>query len=493
MTDTLQSRAVAFHSVYSALDGVNAGDKRALDYVIVSCLPTLTSFLERRGATDPEGMANTVMVEFLHALPNLSFTSERQMWAYIYRVARSRLIDAHRRAKPEMLTGDVAEQAGEGFDHEVVDRVWVASMLSALTDEQREVVELRFFDDLSIEATAQRTGRSQTAVKALQSRAVRALAAAAVATAAALAVIATVANPVIDDGTEAAVDPADHERGTAEPEETTTGGTVGGDPRSGENPAPIQFADLHAGDDTTAIVAEPLSIEAVVPTGIIAVAWTVVDGGDVEFTAADEAATEVRFPAAGSYTLRITALADGGQAATDDLVVVVTDPIVGDGDPASEPETPTIASEAADFLGEAIWGDDGLMPPSANPSLTCNGLTATIVGTDGDDELNGTRGDDVIVSLGGDDLIRGGAGDDTICGGDGSDVIQAGNGNDTAFGGSGNDIVAGGNGDDDLSGGDGVDKLRGNDGADTLRGSSLDLFQDVEAADETIVVDDSSD
>src|SRR2546429_6102587 len=48
---------------------------------------------------------------------------------------------------------------------------------------------------------------------------------------------------------------------------------------------------------------------------------------------------------------------------------------------------------------------------------TCNGLTATIVGTTGNDTLVGTAGNDVIAALAGDDTIDGAGGNDVICGG----------------------------------------------------------------------------
>jgi len=55
----------------------------------------------------------------------------------------------------------------------------VDGLLSPLTNEQRQVLEMRFLDDLSIEETASRTGRSQDAVKGLQRRAINAIIAAA--------------------------------------------------------------------------------------------------------------------------------------------------------------------------------------------------------------------------------------------------------------------------------------------------------------------------
>ena len=58
--------------------------------------------------------------------------------------------------------------------------------------------------------------------------------------------------------------------------------------------------------------------------------------------------------------------------------------------------------------------------------VNCNGMPATIEGTNGDDVLTGTSGDDVIAGLSGNDTINGMGGNDTICGGDGNDTIDAG-------------------------------------------------------------------
>ena len=58
------------------------------------------------------------------------------------------------------------------------------------------------------------------------------------------------------------------------------------------------------------------------------------------------------------------------------------------------------------------------VPSSASAAdvPTCNGLVATIVGTDRADDIEGTRGDDVIVGLAGNDELDGNGGNDTICG-----------------------------------------------------------------------------
>jgi hypothetical protein len=104
------------------------------------------------------------------------------------------------------------------------------------------------------------------------------------------------------------------------------------------------------------------------------------------------------------------------------------------------------------------------------PTSTCDGQTATIVGTSAADALVGTSGRDVIVGLGGNDKIQGGGGRDVICGGSGDDTLAGGPGDDRLSGGSGDDTIAGGLGDDTLAGGTGDDRLNGGRGSDSEDG-----------------------
>lgn len=122
------------------------------------------------------------------------------------------------------------------------------------------------------------------------------------------------------------------------------------------------------------------------------------------------------------------------------------------------------------------------------PTSACKGKPATIVGTDGGDQITGTREADVIVGLGGRDVIKGGDRADVICGNGGRDVINGKSGkdlllggvgndrlngagkNDRLFGGPGKDRLGGGFGRDRLIGGPGADQLFGGFGKDTLRG-----------------------
>jgi len=104
------------------------------------------------------------------------------------------------------------------------------------------------------------------------------------------------------------------------------------------------------------------------------------------------------------------------------------------------------------------------------PPVLCNGLPATIVGTDGNDYLVGTPGNDVIHGLAGNDTIFGLGGDDVICGGPGRDKLYGNSGNDKLFGGAGNDVLKGGTGRDRLFGQSGNDAMAGQSGSDRCDG-----------------------
>lgn len=145
-----------------------------------------------------------------------------------------------------------------------------------------------------------------------------------------------------------------------------------------------------------------------------------------------------------------------------------------DGGPVAVDDGDVLKITYNDFMGDvaAESSDELAIGESAPPEggVTCMGLAATIIGTDGDDVLDGTEGADVIVGLRGNDTINGLGGDDIICGGLGLDQLRGGDGNDKLLGGNANDVISGEGGDDMIWGGTGWDRLIGGVGDDILRG-----------------------
>ena len=152
------------------------------------------------------------------------------------------------------------------------------------------------------------------------------------------------------------------------------------------------------------------------------------------------------------------------------------------------------AVRATDAFGNVDASPAATIFTVASPAVMpkCLGLTATVVTSDGDDDVAGTPGDDVIVGRGGNDRIRGYGGADLLCGRSGDDrifggggddrlrggvqagkdhdVIRGGGGADRIFGFAGDEKLAGGAGPDHINGGGGADRLRGQAGGDDLLG-----------------------
>jgi Tol biopolymer transport system component len=95
--------------------------------------------------------------------------------------------------------------------------------------------------------------------------------------------------------------------------------------------------------------------------------------------------------------------------------------------------------------------------PGFQPSVTCRGKLATIVGTDASEALTGGPGPDVISGQGGADQISGVDANDVICGDAGKDKLVGGKGRDQLDGGKGKDKLIGGKGKDTCVGGKGKD------------------------------------
>lgn len=137
----------------------------------------------------------------------------------------------------------------------------------------------------------------------------------------------------------------------------------------------------------------------------------------------------------------------------------------------SDTEVTTVTAATTPPLGgPPLGGPPPGGPPPGGP--TCAGKHATLVGTQGDDNIVATDKRDVIAALAGNDKVAGLGGKDIICGGAGNDTIKGRGDDDVLKGNAGDDRLRGGAGGDLLRGGGGFDRLRGGHGADALRGGA---------------------
>ena len=129
--------------------------------------------------SDAEDLTQLVFVKALEALPRYEVRGI-PFGGWLFRLARNTVIDHARTRHDHADLEAAAEQATEtaGPEEQALlrqDLDAVHRALSALTDEQREAIELRFFAGLSASEAAEVMGKQEGTVRGLQFRAIASL------------------------------------------------------------------------------------------------------------------------------------------------------------------------------------------------------------------------------------------------------------------------------------------------------------------------------
>lgn len=144
--------------------------------------PALYAYLLRRVLNEED--AKDILAEiFLAALENEQFATlpEKVQHAWLWRVARNKMIDAHRRSSRRRSRSVTLEAIfehvpgdDEGNPEYVALRqeeyVILQSHLAQLTPSQQEVLRLRFGQDMRCSEIAARVGKAEGAIKTMLSR-----------------------------------------------------------------------------------------------------------------------------------------------------------------------------------------------------------------------------------------------------------------------------------------------------------------------------------
>ena len=154
------------------------GDQAAFGSLYEQYAPLVYRFLRRRLDGDDEIVHDLTEDVFVKVYEKLDRYVERGLpfTAWLYRIAHNHLVD-YLRALPRMsattldAVAEVPERAASAAFSRVLDRQSLEPALARLTPEQRQAVELRFMEGMSVAETADAMGRSDEAVKKLQARA----------------------------------------------------------------------------------------------------------------------------------------------------------------------------------------------------------------------------------------------------------------------------------------------------------------------------------
>lgn len=153
-------------------------DEAAIGQLVKEYYPSVLRFLSyrTRNREDAEDLTSEVFIRMVGGIK--SQTGNFAAW--LYKITRNLLIDYYRKKDREkFLSLDEMEDDSiavstkdhrEGFSSDEIKH-----MLTVLTDEQQEVVSLRFLSGYSLEETAQIMHKSVGAIKVLQFRAITGL------------------------------------------------------------------------------------------------------------------------------------------------------------------------------------------------------------------------------------------------------------------------------------------------------------------------------
>lgn len=164
------------------VDRAKNGDSGAFDELHTRFLTPIYRYVYFRvkRKEDAEDIAQTVFLKAYQSLPRFEDRGVSPL-AYFYSIARNAVID-HWRKKGEIFLEDIGANArdipvGQGIEHSILERAWsqeiIAEGMSSLTHLEAEAVTLKFLHDMSNAEIARALGKSEEAVRQLQSRGIR--------------------------------------------------------------------------------------------------------------------------------------------------------------------------------------------------------------------------------------------------------------------------------------------------------------------------------
>jgi RNA polymerase sigma-70 factor (ECF subfamily) len=164
------------------IERAQRGDRAAISELYRRHVDTIYRYIHLR-VGDPivaEDLTAEVFLKMLEGLGKYHYTGV-PLIAWLYRIARARTADHWRRARRRQETALSDQIAAAGADPDAIvsarsERVDLAAALRRLTDDQQQVIILRFVEEMSLAQAAAVMGKSVGAVKALQHRALSSLA-----------------------------------------------------------------------------------------------------------------------------------------------------------------------------------------------------------------------------------------------------------------------------------------------------------------------------
>lgn len=182
MTNTSSSRPCALPKDEAELTRrAKEGDAHAFAEIYDRHQPAIYRYIVYRVPSDAvaEDLTSEVFVRLVDAIDGFTYRG-RPILAWLYTIARNLVNDHHRKAgRAEMVALDESLEATsvdpESAANVALNRERLVDALDGLTEAQRQVIILKFFEGLDNKTVAQLLNKSYGAVKSLQHRGLAAL------------------------------------------------------------------------------------------------------------------------------------------------------------------------------------------------------------------------------------------------------------------------------------------------------------------------------
>lgn len=158
------------------------GDKAAFAALYQTHVQTIYRYVMSR-ISDSQLAQDITSDVFVKAMSGLaSYRDESTPFvAWLYRIAHARVVDVYRQRQRRPLEVDIDDEPiaiESNFDDTLIHhetRQLLQRAMANLTEEQQQVIHLRFVDGHRLEEVAHIMGKNANAIKALQHRALQAL------------------------------------------------------------------------------------------------------------------------------------------------------------------------------------------------------------------------------------------------------------------------------------------------------------------------------
>lgn len=136
-------------------------------------------YLRTREAESAQDLTQEVFIRVLKNIRKFEYRGEKSFLGWLYTIAGNVLI-GHVRRKHGIQTPldqnlEIVDPRGQEQFASTIERIYLLNAMSQLTDDQQQVLTLKFFGDLTNQEIATVIGRTEGAVKALQHRAILSL------------------------------------------------------------------------------------------------------------------------------------------------------------------------------------------------------------------------------------------------------------------------------------------------------------------------------